>query len=46
LAGYSVECGLKACVAKQIREHDFPDRQFVLDSYTHDLNRLIGLAGL
>jgi hypothetical protein len=46
LAGYSVECGLKACVAKQIRKHDFPDRQFVSDSYTHDLNKLIGLAGL
>lgn len=46
LAGYSVECGLKACIAKQIREHDFPDRKFVQDSYTHDLNRLLGLAGL
>ena len=46
LAGYSVECGLKACVAKQIREHDFPDRKFIQDSYTHDLNKLLGLAGL
>ena len=46
LAGYSVECGLKACIAKQIREHDFPDRKFIQDSYTHDLNKLLGLAGL
>ena len=27
LAGYAVECALKACVAKQTREHDFPDRK-------------------
>lgn len=46
LAGYCVECGLKACIAKQIREHDFPDRKFIQDSYTHDLNKLLGLAGL
>jgi len=46
LAGYSVECGLKACIAKQIREHDFPDRKFIQDSYTHDLSKLLGLAGL
>ena len=37
LAGYSVECGLKACIAHQVLEHDFPDRQTVNDSYTHDL---------
>jgi hypothetical protein len=41
-----VECGLKACIAKQIREHDFPDRNFIQDSYTHDLSKLLGLAGL
>ena len=46
LAGYSVECALKACVAKQIRKHDFPDRKLIQDSYTHDLNKLLGLAGV
>ena len=46
MLGYAVECGLKAAVAKQIREHDFPDRQLVLDSYTHDLSKLLRLSGL
>lgn len=46
MLGYAVECGLKAAIAKQIREHDFPDRQLVLDSYTHDLVKLLKLSGL
>jgi HEPN domain-containing protein len=46
LAGYSVECGLKACIARQFREYDFPDRQTVIDSYTHDLGKLVRTAGL
>jgi hypothetical protein len=46
LLGYAVECGLKACVAKSIKEHDFPDRQLVLDSYTHDLDQLLRISGL
>ena len=25
LAGYTVECALKACIAKRTREHDFPN---------------------
>ncbi|MGB7136749.1 MAG: HEPN domain-containing protein [Acidobacteriaceae bacterium] len=29
LAGYAVECALKACIAKQYRQHDFPDRKTV-----------------
>jgi hypothetical protein len=37
LAGYSVECALKACIAKRTREHDFPDKDFVQKSYTHKL---------
>lgn len=24
LAGYAVECGLKACIARRVREFDFP----------------------
>ncbi len=46
LAGYAVECALKACIAKQTREHDFPDRAVVNKSYTHNLVDLIGVAGL
>lgn len=46
LLGYAVECALKACIAKQIKEHDFPDRQLVLDSYTHNLEQLLRISGL
>jgi hypothetical protein len=46
LAGYAVECALKACIARQFRQHDLPDRALVNDVYTHDLDRLLGLAGL
>jgi HEPN domain-containing protein len=46
LAGYSLECLLKACIAKQIKRHDFPDKKLALDSYTHDLERLCITAGL
>lgn len=46
LAGYAVECGLKACIARQFREHDFPDKKTVNESYTHDLAKLVNLAGL
>jgi len=27
LAGYAVECALKACIAKETRRHEFPDRK-------------------
>jgi len=37
LCGYVVECGLKACIAKQTRRYDFPDKKTVDESYTHDL---------
>lgn len=37
---------LKAAVAKQIREHDFPDLQFVKESYTHNLDKLLKLSSL
>lgn len=46
LAGYAVECGLKACIAKATRRHDFPDRRIASASYTHDLPALIKVAGL
>ena len=46
LCGYAVECALKACIAKNVKRHDFPDRKVVNDSYTHDLVKLIRTAGL
>jgi HEPN domain-containing protein len=46
LSGYAVECGLKACIAKQVRRYDFPDRKTVADSYTHNLDQLLKVAGL
>ena len=44
LSGYAIECALKACIAKQIRRHEFPDLATVRDSYTHDLGKLLNLA--
>lgn len=46
LAGYAVECALKACIAKQTKRYDFPNKRIAIDSYTHDLNQLIRVAGL
>jgi HEPN domain-containing protein len=41
LAGYSVECALKACIAKRTKEYDFPDKDLVQKSYTHKLTDLM-----
>ena len=47
LAGYVVECGLKACIAKKTRKFDFPPDRRVIDAiYIHDLTKLIKSAGL
>jgi hypothetical protein len=46
LAGYAVECALKACIAKRTREHDFPDKDLVNKSHTHDIAKLLQLAEL
>jgi hypothetical protein len=46
LAGYALECTLKACIAKQVKEFDFPDKKLANDSYTHNLANLIITAGL
>lgn len=46
LAGYAVECGLKSCIAKQFLANEFPDKKFVNNVFTHDLQSLVNLAGL
>jgi HEPN domain-containing protein len=46
LGGYAAECALKACIARQTRRHDFPDRVTANAVHTHDLNTLIKFADL
>jgi hypothetical protein len=46
LAGYAVERGLKACIAKETKRYEFPDKKRVDSSYKHDLEELIKVAGL
>jgi HEPN domain-containing protein len=46
LAGYAIECGLKAVIAKQFRADEIPDRNLVNKVYTHDLTDPLRLAGL
>ena len=46
MAGYSVECAIKAASAKQTRRHDFPNKQLAQDSWTHDLKKLLQIASL
>jgi HEPN domain-containing protein len=46
LAGYAVECALKACVAKRTKRYDFPDKLIANEVYTHNLTRLLVPAGL
>ncbi|MBI1749192.1 MAG: HEPN domain-containing protein [Acidobacteria bacterium] len=46
LAGYAVECAIKAYVAKRTREHDFPDKALIEKVYRHDPEELVRGAGL
>ena len=46
LMGYAIECALKACIAKQTKKHDFPDKRLAQQPHTHDLQVLVRLAGL
>jgi HEPN domain-containing protein len=47
LAGYAVECAIKACIAKKTQIHDFPPEwQVVRNCYTHDITSLAKLADL
>ncbi len=44
LIGYAIECALKAAVAKQTQQYDFPARNSD-KIYTHDLNTLLKFSG-
>jgi HEPN domain-containing protein len=46
LAGYAVECALKACISRRTHEHDFPEKKLVNESHTHNLKNLLQLAEL
>jgi HEPN domain-containing protein len=44
LAGYAVECALKACVANLFKVEEFPSRRFSKECYIHALDDLVRLA--
>jgi HEPN domain-containing protein len=47
LAGYSIECALKARIARQTKQHDFPpEPNLVREIYSHDLEQLLKKAKL
>jgi HEPN domain-containing protein len=49
LAGYAVECGLKACLVAYLKRNIgviFRDRRFSEKCWTHDFDELFKLAGL
>jgi HEPN domain-containing protein len=46
VAGYAVECALKACIAKLMKSEEFPDKKFAEKCCTHNLAQLLDLAGL
>jgi len=49
LAGYAVECGLKACVVVYVKRNAdvvFRQKKYSEKCWTHDLEELVKLAGL
>ncbi len=46
LAGYAVECALKACFARGVKRFDFPEKNTTNTVYTHDLKVLVKLVNL
>ncbi len=46
LAGYAIECGLKACIAKLTNQYDYPDKELAQKCYTHKIETLVEVARL
>ena len=46
LAGYAIECALKACIARRTREFDFYDPEIAKKVFTHHLPTLLYLPKL
>jgi hypothetical protein len=46
LFGYAAEIAIKVRISLSFRAATIPDKKFVNELYVHDLNKLLGLAGL
>jgi HEPN domain-containing protein len=46
LAGYAIECAIKAIIAAGFRANEIPDKSRVNSIYTHNLKDLLSLADL
>jgi hypothetical protein len=46
LAGYAVECALKACIARETQRFEFPEKARVMKSYVHKPGELLEVANL
>lgn len=46
LAGYAIECGLKACIAKLTNQYDYPNKELAQKCYTHKIETLVEVARL
>ena len=49
LAGYAVECGLKACILAYVEQNPdviFRERRFSERCWTHDIDALVSIANL
>lgn len=46
IAGYAVECGLKACIAKLTNLHDYPNKDLAFKCHTHKIEALVEVAGV
>lgn len=46
LAGYAIECALKAVIAAKFHANEIPDRRLVERVHVHDLSKLLSLTGL
>jgi hypothetical protein len=44
--GIAIECAIKACIAKQTQQHEFPDKTRAIECFEHDPTKLIRAAGL
>lgn len=46
IAGYAVECALKACISRRTNQFDFPDKKTADLAWTHNLPTLAQVSGL
>jgi len=46
LAGYSVELGIKACIASLFQANTIPDKDLINKIYQHNLNALLRLTSM